>query len=70
MMLGMHQEVQDKVFEEQYEIFGDNQRDITHIDLSQMKYLERVIKESMRIFPVTGLIFRTITNDIQLCRCI
>lgn len=70
MMLGMHQEVQEKVFEEQHAIFGGSQRDITHVDLAAMKYLERVIKESMRIFPVVGLIFRTITNDVQLRRCI
>lgn len=54
------------MFEEQQIIFGDNQRDITSADLSKLKYLERVIKESMRLFPVTGLLFRTITDDIQL----
>lgn len=54
------------MFEEQQTIFGDNQRDITYADLSKMKYLEMVIKESMRLFPVTGMLFRTITDDIQL----
>lgn len=47
-------------------IFGDKQREITYSDLSEMKYLDRVIKESMRLFPVARVLFRTITNDIQL----
>lgn len=35
-------------------------------DLSEMKYLERVIKESLRIYPSTPNIMRTLKNDLTI----
>lgn len=47
-------------------IFQGENRQITMRDLSEMKYLERVIKESLRIYPSTPNIMRTLTNDLML----
>lgn len=58
--------LQNKVFEELYEIFEDSERSVTCDDLAQMKYLERVIKETMRLFPVGNILARTLTGDIVL----
>ncbi|KAJ3624407.1 hypothetical protein MTP99_018029 [Tenebrio molitor] len=65
MMLAMHQEIQNKVYEEIVSIFGDD-RSPTLEDLQKMCYLERVIKETLRLFPVGGLIARRLTKDIVL----
>jgi cytochrome P450 family 4 subfamily V len=50
-LLGHHPRVQQKVFEEMESIFGDSNRDPKPEDLREMKYLECVIKESLRLFP-------------------
>lgn len=54
------------MLEEQREIFGDNDREITSEDLAQMKYLERVIKETMRLFPIGPIYSRVASDDVKL----
>lgn len=48
-LLGAHQDIQVKVYEELKTIFGNNMhRPVTFNDTVEMKYLERVILESLR----------------------
>lgn len=44
----------------------DSNRDVTKEHLSQLKYLEAVLKESMRLCPVVPMTGRIITEDMQL----
>ncbi|XP_063223601.1 cytochrome P450 4g15-like [Bacillus rossius redtenbacheri] len=64
--LGAHPEVQDKVMEELHEIFGDSDRPATFNDTLQMKYLERVILETLRMFPPVPIIARKINQEVKL----
>lgn len=51
------------------EIFGDDeQRVATYRDLNEMKYLERVLKESLRIYPSVPNISRKVNEDIIIGR--
>ncbi|XP_073832999.1 cytochrome P450 4g1-like isoform X2 [Musca autumnalis] len=66
-ILGIYQEMQDKVLAEQKAIFGDNfLRDCTFADTMEMKYLERVIMETLRLYPPVPLIARRAEHDIKL----
>lgn len=53
------------VFRQQL-IFGKEKRALNKEDLIQMQYLERVIKESMRLYTVVPIIARNIDRDIYL----
>ncbi|KAJ8871480.1 hypothetical protein PR048_027797 [Dryococelus australis] len=64
--LGAHSEVQEKVVQELYEIFGDSDRPATFNDTLQMKYLERVILETLRMFPPVPVIARNIKQEVKL----
>lgn len=64
LLLGRHPEIQEKIFEEQFEIFGDDsEADVNMDDLSKMKYLEACVKEALRLFPSVPIIGRRLEQD-------
>lgn len=66
-MIGSHPEVQEKLHEEMTSIFGDDKTRVpTYQELNDMKYLERVIKETLRIRPSVPNISRKLSEDIEL----
>lgn len=65
-LMGIHQDVQDRVYKELFQIFGDSDREATFNDTMEMKYLERVIMESLRLYPPVPMIARKVNEDIQL----
>ncbi|XP_047019503.1 cytochrome P450 4C1-like [Helicoverpa zea] len=66
MRLANEPDIQDSIAEEMKSIFGDSQRPPTLEDLSQMKYLECCIKESLRLYPSVHFISRYFTEDVQI----
>ncbi|XP_046607278.1 cytochrome P450 4C1-like [Neodiprion virginianus] len=69
LMLASYPNVQNKVYEELYEIFGNDDNDertVTHEDLPRMEYMERVIKETMRLFPIGPILVRAVTEDLDI----
>ncbi|GBP96580.1 Cytochrome P450 4C1 [Eumeta japonica] len=66
MELANHKDIQDKVFHEISEIFGDSNQQITIQDLNRLKYMECCIKESLRLYPPVPVISRFIKDEITL----
>ncbi|CAN7993836.1 unnamed protein product, partial [Ixodes hexagonus] len=78
-LLGLYPDIQEKVVQELDSIFmGDTEREITREDISAMKYLECVIKESQRLYTIVPLYGRRIEEDMAIgkytvprgCTCI
>jgi cytochrome P450 len=57
---------QDKAYEELEGIFEGSERPPTMKDLNEMKYLERVIKESLRLYPSVPGFSRYVKEDVEI----
>uniref|UniRef100_A0AC34EZE3 Cytochrome P450 n=1 Tax=Panagrolaimus sp. ES5 TaxID=591445 RepID=A0AC34EZE3_9BILA len=64
--LAHYPEYQEKVIEEIDELFGDSDRSCTHDDLKELKYLEKCIKESLRLYPSVPFFTRSVEEDFDL----
>nr|NP_001352320.1 cytochrome P450 4g15-like [Anoplophora glabripennis]QYA71968.1 cytochrome P450 [Anoplophora glabripennis] len=65
-MMGIHPDIQDKVVQELDEIFGDSNRPATFADTLEMKYLERCLMETLRMYPPVPIIARQLKQDVKL----
>ncbi|XP_066583498.1 cytochrome P450 4g15-like [Prorops nasuta] len=65
-ILGVHQDIQARVYEELREIFQNTDRPCTYQDTLEMKYLERVILETLRLFPPVPAIARKLNQDVRI----
>lgn len=67
MLLAKHPEIQEKVYQEVTEIIGkDLNAPTTYRNLQDMKYLELVIKESLRLYPPVPIIGRKFTEKTEI----
>ncbi|KAG7266401.1 hypothetical protein CRUP_010716 [Coryphaenoides rupestris] len=65
-LLGAHPEVQRKVQQEIQEVLGESGRAITMDDLKELRYLDCVIKEALRLFPSVHFFARRLCDDIVI----
>ncbi|KAI5751017.1 hypothetical protein M8J77_003427 [Diaphorina citri] len=67
LMLALHPEVQDKAYEEVISILGtDKTKEPSYEDLQNMRYLEMIIKESLRLYPPVPIVARQIFTDHEI----
>jgi cytochrome P450 len=66
-MLAMFPEVQQKVFDEIREVLPSEDEPLTFDSLNRMTYLEFVVKETMRLFPVLPVSARMTTDEVDVC---
>lgn len=68
--IAKYPEIQENIFSEIKEITGtDKSKPITYKQLNELKYLDLVIKESMRVHPPIPYIGRQIKEEIEISEC-
>ncbi|XP_063705000.1 cytochrome P450 4C1-like [Culicoides brevitarsis] len=65
-LIGLHPEVQEKLYQEQLDIFGDSKELPTYKNLSEMKYMDMVMKECLRVLPTVANVGRTVTEEFEV----
>ncbi|CAH0627439.1 unnamed protein product [Chrysodeixis includens] len=65
-MLARHPDIQERAYEELKEVFGDSNRPLTSEDLPRLKYLDAIIRETLRLYPPVPIIVRSVEKEITL----
>lgn len=52
--------------EEVRSVIGEEPRQITLEDLTNLKYLDMCLKESLRLFPIAPFILRRVTEEFTI----
>lgn len=66
LLLAMHPEVQEKVYQEIIQVFPTLDTDIEYENLNMLTYMERVIKETMRLCPAVPVIGRQTMEEVDI----
>lgn len=66
LMLAMHPELQERVFEEVRTIAPEQLGDVTAEQIGQLDYTNRFIKETMRLMPTVPFISRIAKQDFEI----
>lgn len=65
--LSRQKHIQDELFKEIVSVFGtDKNTPVTHRQLNDLKYMDLVIKETLRFYPSVPAIGRYVDQDINL----
>ena len=64
-LIGNHPEVQTAIQAELDTVFGESDRAATNDDLARLKYLERTIKEALRLVPPVPMFLRAAKHEVE-----
>ncbi|XP_015606168.1 cytochrome P450 4C1 [Cephus cinctus] len=65
-LLAEHKDIQEKARKEIDEILKQNDGEVTITEIQQFAYLDRCIKESLRLYPSVPFMSRKLSEDLQL----
>lgn len=65
-MLAIHKDIQDRVYNELNEIYESTTTPSSTESISKLEYMEKVIKETMRLYPVAPFLGRECQADTKL----
>lgn len=65
MALANEEKIQEEILQEIHEILGDSDKAPTYNELMEMKFMERCVKECLRLYPSVPFIARVAGEDIK-----
>ncbi|KAI5634881.1 cytochrome p450 domain-containing protein [Phthorimaea operculella] len=69
LVIGSKLDIQEKLYAEMKDIFGDSKRPVEKEDLARMVYTDAVINETLRVYPPIPMVMREADRDLQIKSC-
>ncbi|OWR55114.1 cytochrome P450 [Danaus plexippus plexippus] len=69
LMMAYHPKCQDELYSEILNVIGNNYGPITDDYLKHMPYLEKCVKEVLRLYPIGVMLQRTVKEDVEISTC-
>lgn len=66
VMLALHPEYQEKVYQEILTVMPDKDAELTQSDLEKLEFMDLCIRETLRLFPTAPIIGRVASKPIKL----
>lgn len=70
LLLAMYPDIQERLYSELRSVYDTQDEETSYERVQKLTYLDLVLKESMRMFPVAPFIVRTATADTPVSSCI
>lgn len=70
LLLAMYPDIQERLYNELRSVYDTQDEETSYERVQKLTYLDLVLKESMRMFPVAPFIVRTATADTPVSSCI
>lgn len=70
LLLAMHPDIQERLYNELRSVYESQDEDSSYEIIQRLPYLDLVLKEGMRMFPVAPFIVRTATADTAVSSCV
>lgn len=64
--LAIYKDIQQKVFDEIEEVFGDESVEVDYDNIGKLKYLDMVIKENLRLFSPIPISMRQTIDELDI----
>ncbi|XP_063706408.1 cytochrome P450 4C1-like [Culicoides brevitarsis] len=64
--IGLYPEVQEKLYQEQLEVFGNFEELPTMKTLNELQYMDRVMKECIRLIPTVTQVSRRVSEEFEV----
>ncbi|KAK9872655.1 hypothetical protein WA026_018789 [Henosepilachna vigintioctopunctata] len=65
MLLANNKHCQELIYDEIISVCGTESGELSYMNLQSLKYMERCIKESLRLYPSVPMIARTMGEDVK-----
>lgn len=69
LLLAMHPDIQEKVYEELHSVYNSQDEETTYEHIQQLDYMNRVIKEGLRLLPLGPFLVRRASGDVKVSNC-
>ena len=69
LLMAFFPDIQEKLFEELQNVFGSQDQEVTEKEISELIYLDLVVKETLRFWTLVPFFGRKLSQNVDIGKC-